>query len=402
MSASSRSAELLVVGGGLIGAAAAALFARAGFAVLWLGAPAPDFRLRGPGPLAIAPAGRALLLRHGLWPTPALSEQPVQRMRIWDGSAALTFSAAELEVPALAYIVAGEALHAMLASVARTEAVCVGADSAEIAEIGLLGGGVELRLASGESIRARVLLLCDGASSPLSRQLGVAALERDYAAQALLLEVRGERPHQATAFQRFLPGGPLALLPLAHGASQVVWTLPEVEARRILRFSAPERLAAIEAASEGCLGALREATEPLALPLRMRLAERYAGDRFVLLGDAAHRVHPLAGQGANLGLLDLAWLLAALQWARRRGLDLGSPAVLERYARPRRSDATLAGLFFDGVERLFSTSRPWVVGGRRLGMWIADRWLPLKRFFAQQAMGWATWPSALAGEGNEG
>lgn len=384
-------ADIVISGEGLLAAVSAAALAEEGFAVSWIGGEDPP-RWRGPGPIAIAPAGRALLERYRLWPGPPPEGQAVQRMRVWDAGGLISFSAAELAVPELARIVDGVRLfeHALAAARAR-----VVAEANRIVAVEPGPDAVRLVLADGRSRLARLLLACDGADSPLRRLIGIPTLERDYGASALSFRVRSPLPHDATAFQRFLPGGPIALLPLADGASQVVWTRPE-PAARALNALKPEALArAATEASEECLGALEIEGACRFLPLRMRLAEGFAAERVALLGDAAHQVHPLAGQGANLGLLDLAWLIAVLARARRRGLDLGSRAVLARYAQNRRSAAGLAALAFDGLERLFSSAEGPLVELRRMGLSLVDRIPPLKRWLAHEAMGWSAWPAEL-------
>jgi 2-octaprenyl-3-methyl-6-methoxy-1,4-benzoquinol hydroxylase/2-octaprenylphenol hydroxylase len=385
-------AEIVIVGGGLLAAVSAAALADEGFAVLWLGGEDSP-RWRGPGPLAIAPAGRALLERHRLWPGAPPEGQPVERMRVWDASGAIRFDAAELGVPELARIVDGVRLYETALAAARAT---LAVEAGEIATVEPTAEAVRLVLADGRRRLARLLVACDGADSPLRRMLGIPAVERDYGARALTFRVKGSLPHQATAYQRFLPGGPIALLPLADGSSQVVWSAPESTAHRLSGLGVEALAQAATEASERCLGTLRVDEPGRALPLRMRLAERFAAERVALLGDAAHQVHPLAGQGANLGLLDLAWLLATLGRAHRRGLDLGGAAVLASYACNRRSDAGLAALAFDGLERLFAPAEGALVGLRRVGLALVDRLPALKRWLAREAMGWSAWPAQLS------
>jgi 2-octaprenyl-3-methyl-6-methoxy-1,4-benzoquinol hydroxylase/2-octaprenylphenol hydroxylase len=199
--------------------------------------------------------------------------------------------------------------------------------------------------------------------------------------------VTTERPHQHTAWQRFLPGGPLALLPLADGRSSIVWSLPEAEARRVLALDDDAFCAELGVASDFRLGPVRSTTRRAAFPLRLQLADDYQAERLVLLGDAAHAVHPLAGQGVNLGLRDVAELRDTLLAAREAGRDIAAPHVLRRYARRRRSADTLDAWSFDALGRIYAWQAPPWVAARALGVRLVDRLAPLKRRLAAHAAG---------------
>jgi 2-octaprenyl-3-methyl-6-methoxy-1,4-benzoquinol hydroxylase/2-octaprenylphenol hydroxylase len=200
-------------------------------------------------------------------------------------------------------------------------------------------------------------------------------------------EYNTERPHEATAWQRFLSTGPLALLPLADGRSSLVWSLPEVEAQRVLALDDQSFLDELGLASDFRLGLITGATPRAAFPLKLQLAERYQADRFVLLGDAAHAVHPLAGQGVNLGLRDVVELRDTLVAARAAGRDIGAAHVLRQYARRRRSADTLDALGFDALARIYAWQSPALVAARGLGVRLLDRFAPLKRRIAGHAAG---------------
>jgi 2-octaprenyl-3-methyl-6-methoxy-1,4-benzoquinol hydroxylase/2-octaprenylphenol hydroxylase len=236
-------------------------------------------------------------------------------------------------------------------------------------------------------LSARLLVAADGASSPLRQLAGIGTRGRDYAQRAVVAHVRTERPHENTAWQRFLPGGPLALLPLADGRSSIVWSLPEAEAQRVLALDDAGFMEALGAASDFRLGRILVSTPRAAFPLRLQLAERYQADRFVLLGDAAHAVHPLAGQGVNLGLRDVAELRDTLVAARAAGRDIAAAHVLRRYARRRRSADTLDALGFDALARMYAWQAPPLVAARALGVRLLDRVAPLKRRIAGHAAG---------------
>ena len=179
--------------------------------------------------------------------------------------------------------------------------------------------GVAVELADGTRLRARLLIAADGAASPIRQRLGIGTRDRDYGQRAIVAHVGTERSHEATAWQRFQPGGPLAFLPLADGRSSIVWSLPNDDATRLLALDESAFRAELGCAFDFRLGTITSTTARLAFPLRLRLAERYVVGRCVLIGDAAHAVHPLAGQGLNLGLRDVRCLSAQLDRARKRG-----------------------------------------------------------------------------------
>jgi 2-octaprenyl-3-methyl-6-methoxy-1,4-benzoquinol hydroxylase/2-octaprenylphenol hydroxylase len=221
----------------------------------------------------------------------------------------------------------------------------------------------------------------------LRERAGIATSGRDYAQRAVVAHVATERPHAQTCWQRFLRSGPLALLPLADGRSSLVWSLPESEARRVLALDDETFMKELGVASDFRLGRILATTRRAAFPLRLQLALSYQAERFVLLGDAAHVVHPLAGQGVNLGLRDVAQLRDVLVAARDAGRDFAAPTALQRYARRRRSADTLDAYGFDALARVYAwQAAPWVAA-RGLGVRLVDRLQPLKRRLAAHAAG---------------
>ena len=232
-----------------------------------------------------------------------------------------------------------------------------------------------------------MLVAADGAASPLRQLAGIGTRGRDYAQRAVVAHVTTERPHENTAWQRFMRSGPLALLPLGDGRSSLVWSLPEAEAQRVLALDDQAFLDELGLASDFRLGRMLATTPRAAFPLKLQLAERYQADRFVLLGDAAHAVHPLAGQGVNLGLRDVTELRDTLLAARRAGRDIGAAHVLRRYARRRRSADTLDALGFDALARIYAWQSPPLVAARGVGVRLLDRLAPLKRRLSEHAAG---------------
>jgi len=385
--------DVAVVGGGMVGAAAALALAKAGFATALLEArePAPwsaeqevDLRVVG-----LAPSSIALLDQLGVWASIREARSgPYAHMHVWDAEsgASIHFDAANEGRDLLGHIVENNLVQWRLwlaLEAAGVQRLC----PAEVKGFEAQDDRIQLDLADGQSIAARLLVAADGAGSPLRKLAGIETRGRDYAQRAVVAHVRTERPHQGTAWQRFLPDGPLALLPLADGRSSVVWSLPDDEAKRVLALDDDAFLAALGVASDFRLGRIVGSTPRAAFPLKLQLATTYQAERFVLLGDAAHAVHPLAGQGVNLGLRDVAELRDTLLAAREAGRDIAAAHVLRRYARRRRSADTLDALGFDALARIYGWRASPLVAARGLGVRLVDRIGPLKRRLAEHAAG---------------
>src|SRR4249919_4186777 len=221
-----------------------------------------------------------------------------------------------------------------------------------------------LELDDGTRVRARLVLAADGGDSKLRTLAGIDTYTHDYGQNALVAFVDHARPHEATCWQRFLPTGPLAFLPFTgEGASagghrsSIVWTLPETEAARLLQVDESDFLRELDNAFAGSLGTLGAVSKRVAFPLRRQLAQAHVAGRVAVIGDAAHVVHPLAGQGVNLGLRDVAALRALLLRQRTASRDPGAPVALARWARQRRSENAVAAYSFDGLNRLFSNDK---------------------------------------------
>ena len=258
---------------------------------------------------------------------------------------------------------------------------------AEVAEIDNGADVVTATLTDGTRLRAKLLIAAEGAESSIRAKLGIAFEGRDYHQRAVVAHVATERAHQGTAWQRFQPGGPLAFLPLADGRCSIVWSLPDAEAARILALDDGAFCNELGCAFDFRLGAITAPTPRAAFPLRLRLAEKYVVGRCVLAGDAAHVVHPLAGQGMNLGFRDVRALRTILRAARERGSDIGAAHVLRRYERERRSENTLAARGLDAIERLFDSELSPIAAARGVALGVVDRLAPLKQFFAAVAAG---------------
>jgi 2-octaprenyl-3-methyl-6-methoxy-1,4-benzoquinol hydroxylase/2-octaprenylphenol hydroxylase len=385
--------DVAVVGGGMVGTAAALALARAGFSTALLEARAPaawdadaevDLRVVG-----LAPSSVMLLDELDVWTSIREARAgPYSHMHVWDAEsgAAIDFDAAGEGRDRLGYIVENNLVQWTLwqaLEAAGVRRLC----PSEVQGFEAREDRIQLELAGGETLAAGLLVAADGAASPLRQLAGIGTRGRDYAQRAVVAHVATERPHEDTAWQRFLPGGPLALLPLADGRSSIVWSLPEAEARRVLALDEQAFLGELGVASDFRLGRIVAATPRAAFPLKLQLAERYQADRFVLLGDAAHAVHPLAGQGVNLGLRDVIELRDTLVDARAAGRDIGAAHVLRRYARRRRSADTLDALGFDALARIYAWQSPALVAVRGVGVRLLDRLTPLKRKLSEHAAG---------------
>jgi 2-polyprenylphenol 6-hydroxylase len=385
--------DIAVVGGGMVGSATALALSRAGFSTALLEARPPSpWHVRDdvdPRVVGLAPSSIALLDELDVWTSIREARVcPYSRMYVWDAEngAAIAFDAASEGRDLLGYIVENNLVQWMLwqsLEAAGVQRLC----PATVKDFEVRADRVVLELADGESLSVRLLVAADGAGSPLRERAGIATRGRDYGQRAIVAHVATERAHAQTAWQRFLPTGPLALLPLADGRSSVVWSLPEAEARRVQSLDDHAFLNELGMASDFRLGRITASTPRAAFPLRLQLADGYQAERFALLGDAAHTVHPLAGQGVNLGLRDVAELRDTLVAAREAGSDIASEHVLRRYARRRRSADTLDAYGFDALARIYAWQSPPLVAARGLGVRVLDRLAPLKRRIAAHAAG---------------
>lgn len=385
--------DIAVVGGGMVGAAAALALSKAGFATALLEARSPvawnpqnevDLRVVG-----LAPSSVLLLEELGVWTSIRQSRAcPYAQMHVWetDSGAAVHFDAADEDRDLLGYIVENNLVQWMLWQAlenAGVQRLC----PATVKAFETRSDRVVLDMADGETVAVRLLVAADGGGSPLRKHAGIATHGHDYAQRAVVAHVSTERLHVNACWQRFLPTGPLAFLPLLDGRSSVVWSLPESEAQRVLSLDDADFLRELGIASDFRLGPITATTSRAAFPLKLQLANTYQAERFILLGDAAHVVHPLAGQGVNLGLRDVTELRDTLAAAREAGRDFASAHVLRRYARRRRSADTLDAYGFDTLARIYAWQHLPLVTMRGLGVRAIDRLLPLKRRMAMHAAG---------------
>ena len=385
--------DVLVIGGGVAGAALALALVRDGLDVAlvepraprpWSGDDDVDPRV-----VALAPDAAALLDDLGVWQSiHAARVGPYQRMHVWDALAPgeLTFDARDRGQAALGWITENRLIQHMLWQALR------GSDARLLTDVKLTGiedgeNAVQATLDDGTRLRARLLVGADGAASPVRELLGIDWRGRDYGQRGVVSHVATTRPHENTAWQRFLPSGPLAFLPLADGRCSVVWSLPDAQAEAVLALDDDAFCTQLGAALDFRLGTITSATPRFAFPLRLRLSKRLVQGRCLLLGDAARSVHPLAGQGMNLGLRDVACLRQVIASARQRDRDIAAADVLRRYERERRSEGTLAARGMDGIERLFGNDLMPLANLRGLGLAAVNRITPLRNRLADLAAG---------------
>lgn len=389
MDADARRCEIAVVGGGLVGAAVTLGLQQAGFDVCLVEraapppAPADDY---DPRVYAISPASARWLDALGAWTSiPAGRRGAYEAMRIWESrpERALGLSAADVGRAELGWIVEqAQMLAALWAAIdprrilggVRVDAMEIGADAARL-DLGAAG-----------RLQATLVIAAEGGFSALRERAAIATVERDYEQSGLVCHLRGDRPHAGVALQRFLPGGPLALLPLADGRRSLVWSLPTAEAERLRALPAAAFHEQLAAAVQFECGAILDSTPRLAFPLRLLHAEDYVQDRLVLIGDSAHVVHPLAGQGVNLGLGDAEALVAVLAAARAAGEDWAAPRRLRRYERARKADNLEMLALTDALDRAFRTPLPGLPRLLDAGFALLDRVDPLKRLLIRRAI----------------
>jgi 2-octaprenylphenol hydroxylase len=393
--------DVVVVGGGPVGACIAALLARAphrqerplSVAILEPHRPALP-SADAPLDLRVAAFSRAserILDAAGAWREIAPARvSAYEHMRIWHenrraGSRqALHFDAAEAGEPNLGYIIETRLVQAALLDAAAAAGVRI--DANEFVSLQTAPERVHIAT-SGAALTARLVVGADGARSPLRAAAGLAATVADYGEVAIVAMVATERAHERTAWQRFLHTGTLAFLPLADGTSSIVWSADEKFAKTLLAAS-PEQFAhELDSAFDDTLGATRLVSQRLSFPLQRLHAERYVTERCALVGDAAHVVHPLAGQGVNLGLLDAATLVELIVAAHDEGEDPGALRVLRRYERWRKSETEFMRVAIDAFDRLLAHGTGAVAQIAQRGLGWVNSSAELKRWFMSRALG---------------
>ncbi len=386
--------ELAVIGGGMVGAATAALAARSGFEVALVEAHRPaQFDPDQPYDLrvsALSPGSRAILQEAGAW---RLVERqryaPYHRMHVEEeqGRGSIDFDADRFGWSELGFIVENQltqwALWQSLEAGGQAELFA----SQKLDRIERRKAGVEVHLRDGSRFSAALAIGADGAASRVRRFCDTDPARWDYNQKGLVAHVDTAQQNDGIAWQRFLDTGPLAFLPLSDGRSSIVWTLPLALAEQMLELDDDAFLAELNAVAGDAFGEIQASSARAAFPLRMQLADRYVDDGIVLLGDAAHVVHPMAGQGVNLGLLDAAALIETLIRGRQRGLAPNHSAPLRRFERWRKSDNALMAGGIHAIKQLYALPAGPLGLIRRFGAGLVNRAWPVKERFLVHAAG---------------
>lgn len=404
--------DIAIVGGGFVGLALAAALERAapgGFSIAVIDAADiadPTALGRDPRASAIVAASRRLLEAVGVWPAVADRAQPINRIEITDSplEAAVRPLVLGFDMqlegagPAAHMVENRHLLAALRAHVLALESVTVVAPE-RVAGFEPGPAGAVLKLERRGALEARLVAACDGRRSALRRMAGIKVVGWRYHQIGIAATVEHDEPHHGRAVQHFLPAGPFAILPLKGNRSSLVWSEEKARAEEILAEGDTRVAGEIARRFGPMLGEVRLAGSYGGFPLDMHIARRFTAPRLALLGDAAHGLHPLAGQGLNIGLRDVAALAEVVVEAARLGLDIGGEGVLERYQRWRRFDSAISATAMDALNRLFSNDSDALRLVRALGLGLVDRLPAVKRFFVEEAAGFTgETPRLLRGE----
>jgi 2-polyprenylphenol 6-hydroxylase len=387
----SQEFDVVIVGAGLVGLCLACSLAGSGLKPALVERASPKSPETGDWDAriyAISPGSEALLRELGAWPSAAERLAPVTRMRIFGDrpGSELCFSAYEARVSRLATIVENRVLTTALREVVDRQGNLTVFSPAACATVHWETSHATLRLQSGQELRAKLLVAADGADSWLRGQAGLAVYECTYGQTAVVANFATGEPHRGAAFQWFRHDGVLALLPLPGDRASMVWSAQQDLAERLLGLDPAELCAEVETAAGGALGKLALITPPARFALRLIRVRDWTAPRLALVGDAAHNLHPLAGQGVNLGFQD-ARELASVLAARGPERDVGSRALLRRYERARKEDILAMTAATHGLQRLFNNSVAPLVWLRNLGLNLTDHLRPLKALLVRRALG---------------
>ncbi len=387
----------MVAGGGLNGTALALALASGGFEVTLVD-PIPveaqasnDFDGRG---YALSIGSKRVLAALGLWPQLAREAQPILDIRITDGRIAdgpspfvLEFDHSEIEEGPMGQMIEDRHLRRALLEAVASAPRIIRRTSVSVADHDTSKAAVTVRLSDGDALDARLLIGCDGKRSGTAARAGLKRQGWKYGQTALVCAIAHEKPHGGTAHQYFLPSGPLAILPLTGNRASIVWTEKTAVADTVQRMDDAGYLAALAPRIGTFLGGVELAGARFTYPLELSLTDGMIAQRVALVGDAAHAVHPIAGQGLNAGLKDVAALAEVLVDARRRGEDIGASDVLARYQRWRRFDIASLAFATDAFNRLFSNDSPTLRAVRDLGLGLVGNLPGLRRGFIREAAG---------------
>ncbi len=392
-----KATDILIVGGGLNGPALALALAQTGHSVTVVDALEEKVRKNAAfdgRAYALALASQRLLAAVGVWDRVAENAQPMLEIKVTDGHAGsgpspffMYFDHTEIEEGPMGFMVEDRHLRrAFLEAVAEEKNVTqISGKTVVSQEIG--AAGVALTLNDGSILRGRLLVGCDGRKSGTAARAGIKRTGWDYGQTALVCAIAHDLPHHGTAHQFFMPPGPLAILPLTGNRSSIVWSERTEMAGRINNLPEADYLQVLRPRFGDFLGDIRLEGDRFTYPLNLTIANSFISDRLALVGDAAHGMHPIAGQGLNAGLRDVGALAEVLTLAGRRGEDLGSGSVLARYQEWRRFDTASLAMATDMFNKLFSNDNPILRAGRDIGMGVIGSLPGLRRGFVREAAG---------------
>ncbi|MBR3371464.1 MAG: FAD-dependent monooxygenase [Rhodobacteraceae bacterium] len=390
-------ADILIVGGGLNGPSLALALAQGGLRVIVIDALPRDTRVGAEfdgRAYALALASTRVLDGIGVWDNVATEAQPILQIKASDGRAGegaapffLHFDHAEIEEGPMGHMLEDRYLrHALLAAMDAAPNITQMEGRRVVAQ-DVDANGASVTTDDGQTVRARILVGCDGRDSAVARRAGIRRTGWDYGQTALVCAIAHDHPHHGCAHQFFMPAGPLAILPLPGNRSSIVWSERTGTAAEIHAMNDADYLTALRPRFGDFLGDIALAGKRFAYPLRLTIANSFIAPRLALVGDAAHGMHPIAGQGFNFGLRDVAALAEVLILAKRRGEDISSPIVLERYQQWRRFDTMMMAVGTDSVNRLFSNDSALMRGVRGFGMGVVQSLPGLRRRFIREAAG---------------
>ena len=400
-------ADMVIGGAGFAGLALAIALAEAlgpEFKVVVADPALAHEQSRDPRASAIAAAARRLFETIGVWQAVAHEAQPMLDMVVTDSKvddavrpSFLTFEGEVKPGEAFAHMIENRVLTDAL--VAKAKGLGIDLRATPVTRFDNRANAIEVTFADGATVSARLLVGADGARSQIREQAGIATHGWSYGQSAIVCTVAHERPHHGRAEEHFLPPGPFAILPLTGDRASIVWTERTADAERFVALPDTEFRDELEKRFGLHLGDIEVVGPRRAFPLGLYTARTFIGERLALIGDAAHVIHPIAGQGLNMGLRDVAALAEAVADAARLGLDIGTPDVLERYQRWRRFDTAMMGVATDSLNRLFSNRSDVLRLARDIGLGVVERMPQLKRMFIREAAGFTgDVPKLLKGE----
>src|SRR3569832_858950 len=389
--------DVIVGGGGMVGLTLAIALAKGGLDVV-VADPIPkgavlDAKIDGRGS-ALAYATVRMFDALGIWQHLAPHAQPIKDILVTDGKMggepspfSLHFDAAEVGADALGHIVENRHTRAGLFAVAETLPNLRLVAPAALTDLETAPGGITATLGNGEKVAAQLAVAADGRDSPMRELMGLQVISWSYPQMGIVAMVEYEKPHNGVAYEHFLPSGPFAILPMTGNRSSLVWTEDEKLAPQMMKLEQDAFDAEIAKRFGSHLGATKAAGPRWSYPLKFHLARGFVKPRFALAGDSAHGIHPIAGQGLNLGLKDAAALAEIVLDTARLGRDIGSLTALEKYERWRRFDSFALSVATDGLNRLFSNDVAPLRLLRDVGMGLVDAIGPARRFFMRHAGG---------------